>query len=298
MIDFRLMTFLQLCQTMNYTKTAEQLHLTQPTITQHIQYLEKQYGKKLFHYEGKKLSLTKEGALLQQYAATLQADSRQMQEKLMHCDEAWQSIRFAATLTIGEYVMPFILAPYLQQNPRTTLRMLVDNTKTILQLLQAGEIDFAFVEGNFPKREYGHRLFSEESYVAVCSPSHPLSTGVYEIEDLLSQRLLLREKGSGTRAVLENALKERTLAIDDFSSFAEIGNLNVVKQLVAQNFGIAFFYEAAVREELQHGVLKKIQIKDWQMSHEFNFIYLKDTMFAEEYLSFYDYSKKIWRKRK
>ena len=93
MIDFRHITFLHLCKIKNYTKTAKELHLTQPTVTQHIQYLEELYGTKLFEYTGKALNLTEKGRQLYEYTLKMVADSKKIREIIMS-NEKIQSITF------------------------------------------------------------------------------------------------------------------------------------------------------------------------------------------------------------
>ena len=104
MLDFRLFTFLTLCETMSYTKAADRLHLTQPAVTQHVKYLEREFGAPLFHYASKSLSLTPEGELLRQYAVAVRADSEKLRELIGKKKKRNRKLVFGATLTIGEYL--------------------------------------------------------------------------------------------------------------------------------------------------------------------------------------------------
>ncbi|MEG0664677.1 MAG: LysR family transcriptional regulator, partial [Clostridia bacterium] len=115
MIDFRHLTFLALCELKNYTKTAEFLHLTQPAITQHIQYLENYYGGKLINLSRGNFQLTKKGNLLKHYTQIMVADSKIIFEKINNSKDASQ-INFGATLTIGEFIMPQIINKIMLKN--------------------------------------------------------------------------------------------------------------------------------------------------------------------------------------
>ena len=108
MIDYRLKTFLTLCELKNYTKTAKKLFITQPAVTQQIKYLEKYYGVTLFKYEGKNLILTPAGKELQSFALTLSKDCEKIVQKLSTNKENI-TYKFGATLTIGQYIMPDII---------------------------------------------------------------------------------------------------------------------------------------------------------------------------------------------
>lgn len=103
MLDFRYDTFLELCKTKNYTKAAKNLHVSQPTVTQHIHYLEDVYQGKLFNYDGKNLSLTRRGEQLRRYVRKLAAESRFIKQQIIATDRPLQ-IFLGATCTVGEFV--------------------------------------------------------------------------------------------------------------------------------------------------------------------------------------------------
>jgi len=286
MIDFRHQTFLQLCQIKNYTKTAEKLHVTQPTVTQHIKYLEEYYDIKLFNYSGKKLSLTEAGKKLYQYTERMAADSKEI-AKAVSNKSSKQSIKFGATLSIGEFVMPDILNQAMSENPELNFDMLVENTTTLLEKLKAGEINFAVLEGFFDKTKFGYHLFSKEKFIGICSTDSKLSRKKITIDELLDSRLILREGGSGTREILEQILYTNNLNPESFTSYLEIGNLNAIKTLVAENKGISFIFQAAAENYLKKNKISALKIKGFNIKREFNFVYLKDSIFAEEYLKYF-----------
>ena len=133
-LDFRVETFLAVCQTENFTRAAQLLHITQPAVSQHIHALEEQYGAKLFRYEGKQLFLTPAGRLLQQTAATMRHDARHLEEEIRQLS-ARREIHFGATLTIGEYLMPGVLCRLLEREPDLQLRMTAANTAELETVL-------------------------------------------------------------------------------------------------------------------------------------------------------------------
>ena len=110
MLDFRMDTFLAVCRHRNYTRAAEELNITQPAVTQHIQYLQSYYGVKLFSYQNKRLALTEEGELLRNAALCMLHDEEKLKRDVKDLRLGRRSIRFGATLTIGEYLLPERLA--------------------------------------------------------------------------------------------------------------------------------------------------------------------------------------------
>lgn len=276
MLDNRLETFLTLCETCNYTKTANKLSMTQPAVTQHIQFLENYYKVILISGKGKNFSLTKEGEALQQYVKTLKANSDRILPLVHRIKNQVKPLNFGATLTIGEYTIPPILYQILKEDSETSISMFVENTHVLLKMLWEGKIDFALLEGHFNQNEFEFKLISNEEFIGVCSPENKIASITNDLQELLEQNLILRELGSGTRDILEQALYNQNLSSKDFKRKIEIGNMNVIKELCNKNIGITFMYREAVKKELSKGYLKEIPIRDFKISHPFNFVYLKN----------------------
>lgn len=282
MLDFRVETFLAVCQCMNFTRASEKLNITQPAVSQHIRFLEKHYGAKLFRYEGKKLILTKAGEILRNASLTMMHDELSMVKEMQTTGEA-EEIRFGATRTVGDVLMGRILETYLQSYPDANIHMVVENTQELLKRLDEGAIDFALVEGFFKKSEYDFQKYSEEKYIAVCAPGYGFQKTPGQIEDLFGERLLVREEGSGTREVLERYLDSRNLSIQDFERQMETGSLHTIKELTKAGCGVTFLYEVAVRRELEEGTLVRIPLKDFNVSHEFAFIWRRGSIYVDRY---------------
>lgn len=282
MLDFRMETFLTVCRYMNFTRASEKLNITQPAVSQHIRFLEKHYNTKLFRYEGKKLRLTGAGEILRNASLAMMHDEQSMQNEMQKTEQEAE-IRFGATRTIGDAVMGQVLEKYLARYPQARIHMEVENTHDLLVRLDEGRIDFALVEGFFKKTEYDFQIFSREKYIAVCSPDYTFRDTPDCIEKLFQERLLLREEGSGTREVLERCLEAHNLSIQDFAKRMEVGSMQTIKELTKAGCGITFLYEVAVREELESGMLRKIPLRDFQVSHEFTFIWRRGSIYAEQY---------------
>ena len=264
MLDFRILTFLTVCETMHFTRAAELLHITQPAVSHQIHALEEQYGAALFSYEGKKLLLTDAGKLLRETALTMRHDADLLKARIKHLCNGQSSLSFGATLTVGEFAMPSLLAQYLQNHPKVQIQMQVADTEQLLAKLDRGEIDFAIVEGAFPRNSYDCLLFTKERFVPVCGRHYVFQHSVHTIQDLLRERLLVRESGSGTRHILEHYLESYNLSIQDFALQAEISNIAALKTLAALNCGITFLYQVAAWEELAAGILREIPLDGYQ----------------------------------
>lgn len=281
MLDFRVATFLCVCQTMNFTRAAEALSLSQPAVTQHIHALEAYYGVRLFHYEKRTLSLTREGELLRDRLSSMERDENRIREELRQGTAVHPLLSLGVTRTIGEYAALSPLLTYLRAHPDTNLHLHYGNTEELLSLLDAGTISLALIEGNVPKGKYGVKKYRTEDFCAVCSAAHTFAHGTpRQVRDLLSERLLLREPGSGTRSILEKSLSALGLAVSDFPSYLEVENMHILIRLLEQDMGISFLYRIAAREGLSSGVLREIPLSDFALQHDFSFVWDAGSIYA------------------
>ena len=288
MLDYRVETFLTVCRTLNFTKTAELLNITQPAVSQHIKFLEKYYGAELFEYKGKKMYLTEEGQLLLNSLTTMTLDENHLKNQLQAFKDEEKNLKFGVTLTVGEYIIPGPLGRILKRKKPGDVIMKVSNTHHLLEDLDNGEIDFAIVEGYFPQNEYDYLVYSSEKYVAVCSPESDLAKGSHLIEELFKETAIIREGGSGTREIMQRTLEDRNYNVNDFENIIEISNLNAIKKLVEMNCGITFIYKVAVEKELEEGRLAEIKIKDFNVNHNITFIWRKNSIYGDEYKNIYN----------
>lgn len=286
MLDFRTETFLTVCQTMNFTAAARQLNITQPAVSQHIHFLEEQYHTSLFIYQNKQLFLTHSGEILRRHLLTMKNDEKAVMEELKNNITGIETLSIGVTMTIGEYAIVDKLAGFLIQHPEINIHLHYGNTLQLLKLLNSGQISMAIVEGNYPKEYYSHKKYSTEDYIAVCAASHHFMTDhPYTMNDLVHERLLVREEGSGTRNILEQSLMTHGLHISDFIHYIEIENMHTIIGLLKRDCGISFLYKIAVEKELHSGILKEIPLDDFKMQHDFDIIWEKHSVYSDKYLS-------------
>ena len=283
MLDFRMETFLTVCNDMNFTHAAEHLNLTQPAVSQHIKHLEKTYGTELFIRDKKKLRLTPAGEILRSALETMRNDENTLKKRMQESLSKKKILTFGVTMTIGEYAILPSLAAFIKNHPDTDLHIRYGNTQTLLACLQEGTIDFAIVEGYFKEDRYEVRIYKEEEYIAVASSRHKFSQPVRFLRDLTKERLLTREPGSGTRAVLSRTLALKNLSVLDFSHLVEVENIHTIVSLLCEDCGISFLYKSAAEQEIRQGNLCQIPLSDFKITHNFSFLWNKGSIFSEEY---------------
>ena len=282
MLDYRIDTFLTLCECMNYRKTAEILHISQPAVTQQIHYLENQYGQKLFEYENRRLVKTEAAAVLEKYARAAKLQEKDLREKLEN--KPIHSLRIGATKTIGDYYLKGHIRRYLT-SPDNALTLLVDNTERLLRLLEENALDFAVVEGFFDKTRFDNILLRREPFVGICRRDHPFAGREVTMEELLQETIIHREDGSGTRAILEQELRGYNESLQRFQRRICISSFNIILDLVKQGFGVSFVYNILADSD---PALAKFSIRGESVVREFNIVYLKYADMGEKLRWFFE----------
>jgi len=267
MLDFRILTFLRLYEEMNYRRTAEALNMTQPGVTQHIHYLEEHYRTKLFLYDGRRLHRTPQAEALKRHIDRTMAAERALLQEFSESTSLHLDI--GATKTIGEFVLTPVLENFLS-DAHHSVNFVIDNTENLLRMLENQQLDFAVIEGVFDKTHYGFHLFKKEDYVGICATNHPFAGKTVTLSDVFTQTLVLRETGSGTRRLLEEAIRDRGYDLSCFARCVAVSNFSVISGLVAQGSGVTFGYApvAAHRSDLA-----TFTVEDMHITGEFNFVY-------------------------
>lgn len=280
MLDYRILTFLKLCETMNYRITAEELNMTQPAVTQHIHYLEEEYKCKLFIYNRKKLEKTNQAILLEEYARSAYYNEIYLKRKIK--SENKIKINIGATKTIGEFVIGEKIKK-LVKNEKYDISLTIDNTENLIKLMELNKLDFILVEGIFNKDKYGYRLYKKDEFIGICSKNHKFNEKSIKFEELFKEDIIIREEGSGTRGIFEQFLSENSFSLEFFKKKITINNFNLIKELVSANCGISFVYNSVVNKNDDIG---KFYFKN-KIEREFNYLYLKNTS-AKELVDFFD----------
>lgn len=287
MLDTRLITFLTLCQTKSFTKTAEKLHITQPAVSHHIKYLENYYQTKLYTYSSRKFRLTPTGRTLYQYANSVHSDSERIKEQLSSLSSSVKELRLGAEQSAGESFLPYLIIAFMEKNPDYKIRIVTDNYDQLSRMLNEGELDFFLMDGIVSKTEHDYYELCSSSTICVCSPNHPLAEKRASIEEVYNSTLILGVDKTPSRKRLESIFRDNHISTMSFAHRIEVSNgLTIVKQFIQQNIGISFLYKSAVASELKEGTLQQIYIDDYYEFHSYNLISMKNSYFHADQLDF------------
>ncbi|MCZ4245104.1 LysR family transcriptional regulator [Pedobacter punctiformis] len=276
MADFRLEVFYMVAKELSFTKAANQLFITQPAVTKHIKELEDRYKNKLFDRNGNKIKLTPAGELLLKHAENLQAIYRNVEfEMLALVQDQKGLLRLGASSTIAQYVIVPFIADFKNRFEQTKVLLINGNTQQIEKAILDKDIDIAIVEGHIKNQQISYTTFIKDEIVLVCSKTHPLAKkNEIEPQQILDQRFVLREQGSGTLEVIDHALKSVNLKLADLNVDIHLGSTEGIKAYLSFAPCLAFISIHAVAKELQDGELTVVDVKGLSIERYFYFIHL------------------------
>lgn len=287
MLDARLITFLTLCQTKNFTKTAEKLHITQPAVSHHIKYLEDYYQAKLYTYSNRKFHLTASGRFLYQYVTSVYSDSERIREQLPLLSSSTKELRLGAEQAAGESFLPYLIIAFMKEHPDYKIRIVTGYSDELSRMLNEGELDFFLMDGIVSRSELDCYELCSSSTICVCSPEHPLAEKKVSVEEIYNNTLILGADKTPSRKRLESIFRDNRMSSMYFANRIEISNsLTIVKQLILQNIGISFLFKSGVARELKNGTLQQIYINDYYELHTYNLISLHNSYFHADQTNF------------
>ncbi|MDO6388828.1 LysR family transcriptional regulator [Pontibacter sp. BT731] len=299
MLSHRHEIFMEVARLLSFTKASQTLFISQSAISKHIKALEEFYKTGLFERLGNSVVLTPAGRLL--YDKLLSA--KQLQHELFQ-DFKQLSENFSpqvnmvlgASTTISLYILPPVLSAYLQKNPNVQLDLKNRNSENILKALLDHEIDLGIVEGVNKVSNVTYMPFLTDEVIAVCSSRNPLKKQQLEIRDLYEIPLALRERGSGTLAVLEMALEKKQVKLNELPIKIRLGGTEALKNFVRVDTCLSFLPRQAVIKELQSGELVQVPINGLTIKRSFNFIQRKGTENNFPYKNFIQFTKRYYSK--
>ncbi|MDM8162753.1 MULTISPECIES: LysR family transcriptional regulator [Collinsella] len=284
MLDYRVKSFLAVCRTGSFTRAADELHITQPAVTQHVRALESHYGCALFEREGRAMRLTAAGEVAYRRLGAFANDEARLGSELRSAQgEPERELRLGCTRTVADYLAPLLLTRERGAGALVDVALTVGNTAELTRALTAGELDLALVEGFFDRALFEAEVVAREPFVAVARAGNgALSPGARTLEDLLRCELVVRERGSGTREILERLLAARDRRIGDFARVTELGGIPAIKAVVRASDAVTFIYRMAVADELACGELEDVTPDGFAVSHDICGIWQRGSIYEDD----------------
>jgi LysR family transcriptional regulator, transcriptional activator of the cysJI operon len=271
-MDQQLHVFVTVVEKGNFSRAAEELHMTQPAVSQYIQNFERLMGTKLLDRSNKFVKLNKAGEIVYHHAKEILGLYTKMHYLVDDLtNKTTGPLLIGASYTFGEYVLPHIIAKMHAKYPQVKPSITIGNTKEIAELALGHQIDIGVVEGHFADKGLLIEPFATDSMLVVVSNSHPLAgrEEAISISELQNETWIVRENGSGTREAVEQMFKLHNLSPE---SKLEFGSTQLIKESVEAGLGISLLSDWAIRKERSMNTLQVLKIKDFSVKRNFSLV--------------------------
>jgi LysR family transcriptional regulator, low CO2-responsive transcriptional regulator len=269
----QLEVFLAVIRQKSFSRAAKKIHLSQPTLSEHVSELERELGKPLFFRHGRTVTLTEAGRVFEEHAVRVVSGVEGARQAIADLDGLVHgSLLVGASTTPGLYVMPGVIARFRARHPGIELRLQIANSQVIEERVRGREVDLGVVGGHgvVPGEECLAAGLLDE-LVLVVGPGHAWARR-REVApaQLADQPLLIREEGSATRRVTERALQRAGIT---FHPAMELDHPEAIKQAVMAGLGVAFVSVHAVRGEVETGRLRALHLRGVRIHRHFHVIH-------------------------
>jgi DNA-binding transcriptional LysR family regulator len=258
----RLETFCKVAELESFSRAAEAIYLTQPTVSGHITTLERDMGLKLFDRLGRKAALTDAGRILYRYSKDLLKLRDEAVNALSDYSQSMKGkITIGGSTVPGEYFLPRVIGRFHQEVSGVTVSLVIGDSQEIADLLLDGDVEVAVTGMRFDGKKMDARPLFRDRVIIICHPNNPLAGKTHvSWDEVVTSPMVIRERGSGTRTAFETYAAAAGYRIGDLAVVAELGNSTAVKEAVKAGLGLGFISDLAVREELSEGKIRELRI--------------------------------------
>lgn len=283
-----LFAFYEVARAGSISAGAERLRVSQPAVTREIRELEERIGLVLFDRLPRGVALTEAGRLLFGHAEKIftLADAAESQLKELSGLDAGH-LHIGASATLGVYFAPDLIARFSERHPKVTVDLTVTNTESVEAGLRELRFAVGFVEGPFDTSILHACPIGQDEIAVIAASDHPLSGTRLRAIDLVDKAVVMREPGSGTRAIVEDAYASRDLSIRPLMS---VSDTEAIKRMLRVSRTLAYLSVLSVRDELARGVLKTIEVDGMRIDRQLHMVWLKERTLSPSALAFTDFA--------
>ena len=289
MADRRLKIFHTVARLLNFTKAAEELHMTQPAVTFQIRQLEEQFNTRLFDRTHNKVTLTDVGKQVYTYSDRILKLYEEMTRNITEMTgDVSGSVTLGASTTIAEYMLPLLIGEFKNKFPEVMINLRESNTEDIVSMVENNDIDLGIVEGSVNNKNLVVEECKMDHLVVIMPNDHMLaSEKKLRVEDFITYPFICREHGSGTQEVITNYVDKYGNG-EDLNVCFELSSPEAIKGAVEAGMGLSIVSRATIIKELQLGTLTAVELKP-SLERPFSFVrqrYKFKSRAAEQLLTF------------
>jgi len=270
-----------------FTRAAQSLHLTQPTVSMQIKKLSEAVGTPLLEAGNRQVEPTAAGREVYAAAEEILGRMLRLGETTAARSGIVQGVLRVAVITSAKYFMPHLLGAFVERHPQVSPQLTVTNRAQVLERLKTREDDLTIM-GQVPEgMDVAATPFMDNALVVIAPPDHPLAqTSGIPLNHLAKQRFLVREAGSGTRQAVDRLLAEHRLAI---TPYMELGSSEAIKQGVMAGLGISVLSRRNLKLELAGGHLITLDVEGFPLLRRWYAVHLRQWPLSLAARSFLDF---------
>jgi DNA-binding transcriptional LysR family regulator len=275
----------------SFSRAAEALFLTQPTVSEHVRALEDELGVQLLDRLGRGAVPTRAGQLFLGYAQRLLALAREARQAIDQFQGRVSGELLVGGSTIpGEYLLPALIGQFRGKFPEISVSLSIGSSREVIDSVEDGRVEVGMVGARPTSRVLEFRELAPDELVVVVASGHPwFERATVTLADLRAEPLILRERGSGSRDALEHALADVGLTFAAFRVVAEMASTQAIKQAVRAGVGISLISKRAVEDECRARLLHCVNVKDLRVSRSFYLVTHRDRSRSPLALAFLEF---------
>ena len=266
-IEFRhLETFCRVADLKSFSKAADDLFVTQPTVSGHILSLEQSLSLRLFDRTSREVRLTKSGEAFHEYASKILSLRKDLMNALSEFSRGIRGELSLGTSTIpGEYLLPRLIGDFKKKHPSFVISLKIADTKEVIQYVLQDQVEFGIIGAKLNHPSLHYEAYDEDEIIVVAPADHPLTRKKrVSLDDLLMEPWIIREEGSGTQIAVEKALRRKGKSLKQFNVVMEMGSTSSVKEGVKAKLGLAFISGRATEGEVLQGSFSRIDVEGFE----------------------------------
>jgi DNA-binding transcriptional LysR family regulator len=267
----QLEVFLSVVETGSFSRAAEATFITQSTVSQHISSLEAEFDLRLLDRTGKAVLPTEGGKILLEFAREIVFKAREIplaMRRFKGLEDV--TLKMGASNIPGNYLIPAALSSFLERYPRVTCTILLGDSRETLDRVQKGEVEIGIIGSRFDEENIDFKPLGRDKIVLVVHGNHPWAKRKsVNLDELLSEKYIIREDGSGTEKIVREALVRAGIRPAQLKIQASLGSNEAVKQAVVKGIGSAFISEMSIKKELAQREMAVVKIKGLIISRSF-----------------------------
>lgn len=287
-----LRVFVSVFKNRSFSRASEELHLSQPTVSDHIKGLEDELRCRLFDRTGRKVIPTEEARVLYARAAEIIEKLDGVRAAIGRLTEEISGELVIGASTIpGAYIIPPLASKFKRMHPAVSFQVVIEDSKKITDMVSAHELLMGVVGARMEHGQLEHVPFVEDELVLAASPGL-IEKKAIQVKELLSVPVLLREEGSGTRKAMERHLAGKGVSTGALNVVAVLGSTDSIREAVKAGLGASVLSRIAIKDELKAGSLRAVKIKGLSIKRSFYIVTHKRRTLPKHYRAFLEYLSK------